>query len=208
MRSGIRDAGQKYQANFHGLGCRPSMTITQIIAVALLVKRGTQGRVLVVHRCCSGAATHDEVCLRRKRVFSAGSLGMRTPSSDNSCIGGFLLCRALGLVAVTLLAISGIACTAAVRPSSEVPDQAVFVTFLYSGHAPRSVCVAASFNDWSPDSLCMQRSEGIWSARVNLPPGRYRYGFIIDGEVSTEDPQNPLYEDDGFGSRSSVLIVE
>jgi hypothetical protein len=145
---------------------------------------------------------------QRKRVCSVGSLGMRIKSSGNSCLGGFLLCRALRLVAVTLLAILGIACTAAVRPSSEVPDQVVIVTFLYSGDARRSVCVAASFNDWSPDGLCMQRSDGIWSARVNLPPGRYRYGFIIDDDVSTEDPQNPLYEDDGFGSRSSVLMVE
>jgi 1,4-alpha-glucan branching enzyme len=71
-----------------------------------------------------------------------------------------------------------------------------------------TVCVSGSFNSWSEQSNCMSRSGDVWSVGVSLPPGRYPYLFIVDGRNWREDPGCVLAEDDGFGTKNSVLIVE
>lgn len=55
---------------------------------------------------------------------------------------------------------------------------------VFNLNAPTATTVqlAGSFNDWSPSSLQMNRSEdGVWRAEVGLPPGRYEYKFVVDG---------------------------
>ena len=46
-----------------------------------------------------------------------------------------------------------------------------------------AVFLAGSFNNWSESATPMiSNEEGIWSASLDLPPGRYEYKFIIDGQ--------------------------
>jgi hypothetical protein len=71
-----------------------------------------------------------------------------------------------------------------------------------------TVCVSGSFNSWSEQSNCMTRSGDVWSVGVSLPPGRYPYLLIVDGRNWREDPGCVLVEDNGFGTKNSVLIVE
>lgn len=56
----------------------------------------------------------------------------------------------------------------------------------FSCNAPKatSVFVAGSFNDWRPDvtALHLDKSDGQWSGTLALPPGRYEYKFVIDGQ--------------------------
>ena len=82
------------------------------------------------------------------------------------------------------------------------------VRFAYIDDRAASVCVAGSFNAWSEHRNCMRKQGDRWSLAVTLTPGRYQYVMIIDGHLWREDPGNPLAEDDGFGARNSVLVIE
>ena len=47
----------------------------------------------------------------------------------------------------------------------------------------RSVCVAGTFNDWHPLVTEMINVGGDrWAKALTLPPGRYEYRFVVDGE--------------------------
>ncbi|HWR98876.1 MAG TPA: zf-HC2 domain-containing protein [Candidatus Methanoperedens sp.] len=76
--------------------------------------------------------------------------------------------------------------------------------------AATSVAVVGDFNGWDPRRNLMVRSsrEGLWGARLRLPPGVYQYSFVIDGKVWEADPQARRFIDDGFGGRNSVIIVD
>jgi hypothetical protein len=83
----------------------------------------------------------------------------------------------------------------------------VLVAFTYTGKAER-VCISSDFNGWSPDAHCLKRNRDTWSIRLSLLPGRYRYAFFVDDMHWIPDPNAVLQEDDGFGMKNSVLIVE
>jgi len=80
---------------------------------------------------------------------------------------------------------------------------------LYSSEADK-VAIAGSFNNWSKnsDQLSYNEQKGLWEITIPLPPGRYEYRFVIDGEDFIPDPGNPNTVDDGFGGLNSVVTVE
>lgn len=103
-----------------------------------------------------------------------------------------------------------------VMPSSSIPTSPglhsisagkALVVFIFKGDA-RSVCVAGDFNEWNTDSDCLHKAENHWETRMLLPPGRYRYAFLVDEKRWLPDDTARLQEKDGFGSVNSVLIVE
>jgi hypothetical protein len=77
--------------------------------------------------------------------------------------------------------------------------------------APRAARVAlvGDFNDWDAARTPMRRSASgpVWTAVVALPPGRYRYAFLLDGSRWVADPAAPAARDDEFGAVSSVVTV-
>ncbi len=83
----------------------------------------------------------------------------------------------------------------------------VSVLFMFTGHHD-SVCLSGDFNDWSSESHCLQRNGNAWSIQVALPPGRYRYGFVVDKSEWACDPYGLIQEDDGFGKKNSVLLID
>lgn len=93
-----------------------------------------------------------------------------------------------------------------VRQETEPKGSAV--RFMYVDGQATAVCVTGSFNAWSEHADRMSRSGDTWSATVSLAPGRYQYVFVVDGRLWRADPGNPLAEDDGFGTKNSVLVVE
>jgi 1,4-alpha-glucan branching enzyme len=82
------------------------------------------------------------------------------------------------------------------------------VCFAFTAPQARKVCVAGSFNQWSTRSHCMSRSTDHWRLCLPLPPGRYSYLMVIDEQSWQLDPGAVLWEDNGFGTKNSVLIVE
>lgn len=81
------------------------------------------------------------------------------------------------------------------------------VRFMYIDPDARSVCVAGNFNGWSKESSCMKKSGKTWSTEIEMPPGRYQYLFLVDGQKWRQDPTVLLHESNGFGGENSVLIV-
>lgn len=78
------------------------------------------------------------------------------------------------------------------------------VEFYYEGSA-NSVMLAGSFNNWQAEP--MKKTGNKFVLVKNLPPGRYEYKFIVDGNWK-EDPLNPNKKDDGYGGFNSVVEVK
>lgn len=70
----------------------------------------------------------------------------------------------------------------------------------------KKVVLSGSFNNWSPDSILMQKTNTGWTTTMKLPPGKYWYKFVIDGKWIT-DPDNRLTENDGEGFINSAFYV-
>lgn len=83
----------------------------------------------------------------------------------------------------------------------------VAVLFFFTGRHD-SVCLSGDFNGWSSESHCLQRTGDEWTIQVVLPPGSYRYGFVIDKKEWVCDPEALIQEDDGFGRKNSVLLID
>ena len=80
--------------------------------------------------------------------------------------------------------------------------------FILKAPLAKSVYVTGSFNDWSLDESCrMSNQDGVWSLRVNLKPGTYKYQFIVDGKWQ-EDPANTSIERNSFGDINSLIEVK
>jgi 1,4-alpha-glucan branching enzyme len=74
----------------------------------------------------------------------------------------------------------------------------------------KKVNIAGTFNNWSmtADPLYDRDGSGMWTIVLPLPPGKYEYKLIIDGDEWIPDPANPTTTDDGFGGYNSVISVE
>lgn len=70
----------------------------------------------------------------------------------------------------------------------------------------RQVEVAGDWTNWKP-VRALRAPDGTWYADVRLPPGRYRYAFIVDGSRWMV-PEGVAAVDDGFGGRSAWLAVK
>ena len=73
----------------------------------------------------------------------------------------------------------------------------------------RKVLIAGDFNGWLPISTPMHTNgtPGSWRTTLPLPPGRYRYRFVVDGKWMT-DPNNQYVEAHQFGELNNVVEVD
>lgn len=71
-----------------------------------------------------------------------------------------------------------------------------------------AVAIVGDFNDWDETRTPMARksSDGTWSAQVPLPPGRYTYAFVVDGQEWLVDALAPQVPDVGFGPTNAVVV--
>jgi len=98
----------------------------------------------------------------------------------------------------------------------EIPDDGVAldpreVIVRYRDTDASDVRIAGDFNGWVPDKgvRSLIESEGqtrVWTKILQLPPGTYRYRYVVDGEWRA-DPDNPQMVSNAVGGRSSVLVV-
>lgn len=115
----------------------------------------------------------------------------------------------IGIAAVLV----GLAVVSALRYRVTHPSpEAARSEFKFVAIAPQATRVAlvGDFNDWDPTRTPMQplaTSGATWTAVVPLAPGRYRYGFIVDGSRWMADRAAPLAADDDFDAPSSVVTV-
>ena len=84
------------------------------------------------------------------------------------------------------------------------------VTFTLNMPDASNVEVIGSFNQWTPNGFRMHWDErrGLWVLSVPLERGRYEYAFLVDGKTILPDPKAFMQQDDGFGNKNSILIIE
>jgi len=91
------------------------------------------------------------------------------------------------------------------RKGGRAPASAVHLEFTHPAAA--TVCVAGTFNDWRPESTPMiSFNDGHWMKGLALPPGRYEYRLVVDGEW-IPDPLTPETAPNPFGGLNSVITV-
>ena len=94
------------------------------------------------------------------------------------------------------------------RPWSRGGSGADAFQFVLVAPQAASVSLVGDFNDWDPSRAPMHAARGgVWATVVSLPPGRYRYAFLVNGVEWRADPSAPLARDDEFGSPSSVVTI-
>eukprot|EP00918_Siedleckia_nematoides_P007136 GHVU01015478.1.p4 GENE.GHVU01015478.1~~GHVU01015478.1.p4 ORF type:complete len:113 (-),score=18.39 GHVU01015478.1:14-352(-) len=71
---------------------------------------------------------------------------------------------------------------------------------------PRDVAVSGSFDDWRVRRpMRWENSRQLFSISVALPPGRYLYKLIVDGDWVC-DPGEKMEQDSG-GNLNNLLVV-
>lgn len=71
----------------------------------------------------------------------------------------------------------------------------------------KSVCVAGSFNQWTPETTpLVRKGNDCWVGDLTVKPGRHEYLFVVDGQW-VPDPNAKESVANPFGGMNSVLIV-
>ncbi len=95
----------------------------------------------------------------------------------------------------------------AVRVLLPAPSLKGNTTFRLKGFkGAKIIALAGSFNTWNQSQYIFGREGGEWICRLDLPPGKHTYKFIVDGNWLL-DPANPNTEDDDYGVKNSVLTI-
>ena len=83
------------------------------------------------------------------------------------------------------------------------------VQFVLVAPGASRVSLVGDFNDWDASATPLHDVEagGVWTVTVPLPPGRYRYAFVVDGVRWLADPSAPAATTENFGSPSSAITV-
>ncbi len=69
------------------------------------------------------------------------------------------------------------------------------------------VQVIGDMNNWNPSRGLMVKKGKVWELIFPLPPGNYRYRFLVDGQPMN-DPKNPNKDKDEQGQEVSVYQVK
>lgn len=122
-----------------------------------------------------------------------------------------------GLAAAAAVAAIALATSLLTRVNQEAPPPVAVSTeqqtapvtqFVLVAPNAKSVTLVGDFNDWSLSAtrLVKQPGDGVWFITMPLPPGRYRYAFVVDGTTWRSDPNAPAAEDE-FGRPNSVVTI-
>ncbi|MFH2044706.1 MAG: glycogen-binding domain-containing protein [Pseudomonadota bacterium] len=83
------------------------------------------------------------------------------------------------------------------------------VNFILDYPSATTVAIIGSFNHWQPEHYHMQKNptDGTWQLSVKMQPGRHTYAFVVDDNKIIADPRALWEQDDGFGTRNSILTI-
>jgi 1,4-alpha-glucan branching enzyme len=114
----------------------------------------------------------------------------------------------IALVAAILAGVMSASCAARTAPAAPVVTPGG-VRFVLMRSEARSVALAGNFNQWSAAShpLAREKSRGLWTIVVALPPGEHLFMYVVDGTEWISPPFAEDYVDDAFGARNGVVIV-
>jgi 1,4-alpha-glucan branching enzyme len=101
--------------------------------------------------------------------------------------------------------------TTAARPVAPSPRAAGRpvekpVDFVLNLPHASSAALAGTFNGWDPKRTPLRKEAAGWKTTLWLPPGRYEYRFVADGEWLS-DPGAKESVPNSYGGTNSVLVV-
>jgi 1,4-alpha-glucan branching enzyme len=74
--------------------------------------------------------------------------------------------------------------------------------------AEKDVKLVGDFNDWDKDSDSLEKKDDKWEVTMRLKPeNRYRFRYLLDGEVWENDDAADEYIPNEFGTEDSVVEV-
>lgn len=80
-------------------------------------------------------------------------------------------------------------------------------TFSITAPDAMSVLLVGDFTHWQQNPIPLRKGKnGVWSVKVDLPPGTHHYRFIVDGEWH-DDPECTLRVTNPFGTQNMVRQV-
>ena len=92
---------------------------------------------------------------------------------------------------------------AKVEPKKKVKRQRI--SFSFESLEAKEVNLVGNFNNWNPKKHPMKKDDnGKWTKAVILPPGKYEYKFLVDGQWK-QDPQNDRICPNNFGTYNNVF---
>jgi 1,4-alpha-glucan branching enzyme len=90
-------------------------------------------------------------------------------------------------------------------PQYETKDRRV--TFRLKAPSVKEVILSGDFNKWDAASHPMKKDEtGIWKLSMVIPPGKYEYKLLVDGQWRLDCGNNQTVPN-GFGTENNVLTV-
>lgn len=83
------------------------------------------------------------------------------------------------------------------------------LTLAFEHPGAQEVALIGSFSGWDPQSplIRVERRGSRWTFRLEVPPGRYEYAFVVDGREIVPDPQAVFSRRDGFGAVNSIVYA-
>lgn len=87
-------------------------------------------------------------------------------------------------------------------------DTALGVRLRVRAPTATGVSVVGGFNGWDPARTPLRgpAPDGTWECVIAVPPGAWRYAFVVDG-AWVKPPGASRYEEDGFGGVNGILDV-
>ena len=81
------------------------------------------------------------------------------------------------------------------------------VVFTLEAPKANEASLVGDFNDWNAKKHPMKRhGKGDWEKIVILPPGKYEYKYLVDGQWRN-DPRNDAFSHNCFGTQNNVMTI-
>lgn len=137
-----------------------------------------------------------------RRSLNNKAMGSRAPGRRSP----------LGEVALAwLVCVAAVGCAPELEPAAppeQLRDCGRFVFYDSEGERPTRVSVIGDFNDWRPgvDLMVDDDGDGVYAARLELPPGQHRYRIEVDGRDRLDrlEPQTAF---DEVEREHSLMVV-
>jgi len=71
----------------------------------------------------------------------------------------------------------------------------------------RKVEITGSFNNWTRIPMRRTGARGYWEIILDLPKGEHRFAYVLEGHQKFPDPTIPSQEEDDFGGKNSIVVV-
>lgn len=88
----------------------------------------------------------------------------------------------------------------------EVSQNGCEYTFKFHAGKAKRVYLCGDFNNWNEESNPMEKIGDSWRLALQLPPGEYRFKYLVDG-FWHNDLEAHKYEPNAWGSDDSVVVV-